>query len=125
MGTFREKVVVSNPEDLNSMELELIVDTGATYTWIPEDLLSQLKIKPRFKRKLQLADGRIIERDASLINIHIKGEELPTICIFDDTGSKPLLGAVTLEESGLGVDPVNKTLVPVPSLLVSLFKGAG
>jgi hypothetical protein len=30
-----------------------------------------------------------------------------------------LLGAVTLEEFGLGVDPVNQRLVPVELLLIS------
>jgi len=118
VGTFRETVIISNPEDSQFKELDLVVDTGATYTWIPEDYLNQLKVKPKFTRKLRLADGKIIERNAALININLKGEVLPTICIFGDPKSEPLLGAVTLEEFGLGVDPINKTLVPVPLLLL-------
>lgn len=120
MGTFREKIIISNPDDSQAIELDLIVDTGVTYTWIPKKYLDQLKIKPKFKRKLRIADGSIIERKASLINIKIKDEVLPTVCIFGDAKSKPLLGAVTLEEFGLGVDPINKTLVPVPSLLLKV-----
>lgn len=119
MGTFREKVLISNPENSQAIELDLVVDTGATYTWIPRKFLDQLKIKPKFNRKLRIADGTIIERKASLVNIKIKGEVLPTVCIFGDPKSEPLLGAVTLEEFGLGVDPLNKTLMPVPSLLLN------
>jgi hypothetical protein len=32
-------------------------------------------------------------------------------------GGEPLLGAFTLEGFGLGVDPVNRRLIPVPGLL--------
>jgi hypothetical protein len=43
---------------------------------------------------------------------------LPTIVIFGDPGSEALLGAVTLEEFSLGVDPVEKRLAPVVALLM-------
>jgi len=55
MGTFREKVAISNPAEPSlSIEIEAVVDTGATYTWIPGDKLRRLKVKPTFKRKLKL-----------------------------------------------------------------------
>lgn len=120
MGTFLEKVVVFNPEDPSKcVELEMVVDSGATYTWIPQDLLSYLDIKPALKRKLKIADGTVIERGAAWVNITLKGETAPTLCIFGDKGSESLLGAFTLEGFALGVDPVNKTLVPVISLLLA------
>lgn len=34
-------------------------------------------------------------------------------CIFGDDGTEPLLGATALEEFGLGVDPINHTLIPI------------
>jgi len=37
--------------------------------------------------------------------------------VFGEDGGPLLLGAVTLEEFGLGVDPVARKLVPVPGLL--------
>ena len=43
---------------------------------------------------------------------------LPTLVIFGDKESEPLLGAVTLEEFGLAIDPVNKSLMPVPDLML-------
>ena len=81
-------------------------------------MLDKLEIKKRFKRKLKIATGEIIERDTGIIHIVLNDEVLPTLVVFGDEGSEPLLGAVTLEEFGLGVDTVNKILVPVPELMV-------
>ena len=119
MGTFRERVSVSNPEKPSaSVELEMVVDSGATYTWIPKDILLKLGIRPKVKRRFKLADGNIIEREAGIINLSLKEETLPNFTVFGDEGSELLLGAMTLEAFGLGIDPVNKTLVPVTLLLV-------
>lgn len=38
--------------------------------------------------------------------------------VFWDEESLPLLGAVTLEILGLGIDPVNRRLIPVDALLL-------
>jgi hypothetical protein len=35
-------------------------------------------------------------------------------------GAQPLLGAITLEEFGLGIDPVGQKLTPVPGYLMAL-----
>jgi hypothetical protein len=43
-----------------------------------------------------------------------------TIVVFGDEGALPLLGAFTLEEFGLSVDPVGRKLIPVPGLLVRI-----
>ncbi len=40
-----------------------------------------------------------------------------TIVVFADEGATPLLGAVTLEEFRLGVDPVGKQLIEVTAYL--------
>jgi hypothetical protein len=45
----------------------------------------------------------------------LDGQEGPTFCLIAPRGGPALLGAVTLEEFALGVDPVAKRLVPVRS----------
>jgi hypothetical protein len=50
--------------------------------------------------------------------VRVDGRGRFTPCIFGDDGSNPLLGAVTLEEMGLGVDPVNRKLVEVEGYLL-------
>ena len=121
MGVFRHRIGLGRP-DMEAFEyLEAVVDTGATYTWIPKDVLEKLGIRPRFKRRLKLADGRVIERDAAQMPMRIDGETMISVCIFGDPNSEPLLGAVTLEEFGLGVDPINKSLEPVPVFLLEVM----
>jgi clan AA aspartic protease len=120
MGTFKEKITLKNPArpDLE-IEIECIVDTGATYTWIPVNELEKIGLKPQFTRKFKLADGKIVEREMAEVIATLRNESIHTLVAFGDVDSEPLLGAVTLEEFGLAPDPVNKTLVPVPALLLA------
>ena len=58
MGMFQVNVTVANPHD-NSRAFEEMfwVDTGALYTFVPEDRLHQIGIAPLRTRDLILADG--------------------------------------------------------------------
>ena len=123
MGILREKVKIANPLDGSHFrEIEMVVDSGATYSQVPASLLAQMKIDKKYKRRLKIATGEIIERDAGEIVMSIKNETLTTMVIFGDERSEPLLGAVTLEQFGLAIDPVNKTLIPVPELMLVSIK---
>ena len=114
VGVFYHPVVLANSEvPTQRVEMKLRVDTGATWTWIPEPVLRGMGLTPAFTRRVKLADGRVVQRNAGIALITIGQETLPTLCLFGDDGSDPLLGAVTLEEFGLGVDPVGRTLIPV------------
>jgi len=119
MGSFRYRVEIASPQGQTFEALDALVDTGATYTWVPRPLLEKLGITPAFKRDFLLADGRTIQRDVAQVIARIDGQSLYTLCIFGDEGSEPLLGMVTLEEFGLGVDPVNRRLIPVPGFLTT------
>ena len=118
MATFKQRIGIGNPDRSYFEEVEALVDIRATYTWLPKPLLERLGHSPSLHRRLRLADGRIIEREGVQIPIRIAGEVLLTICLFGDEGSEPLLGAVTLEEFGLGVDTINQQLIPIVSLLI-------
>ena len=93
--------------------LEALVDTGATYTWVPRSVLQRLGVQPTRRASFVLANGQEVEYDMGEVRMRLDGQELYTPCIFGDDGTDPLLGAVTLEEFGLGVDPVNRRLIPV------------
>ena len=114
MGVVYQTAVLANSEvPARRVELKLLVDTGATWTWVPEPVLRGIGLMPTFIRRVKLADGRVVQRNAAIALITVGQETLPTLCLFGDEGSDPLLGAVTLEEFGLGVDPVGRTLIPV------------
>jgi clan AA aspartic protease len=117
VGHFRYRIEIGSPQGTIFERLDALVDTGATYTWIPRPVLEKLGIVPAFQREFLLAGGRRIQRDVAQVVARIDGQSLYTLCIFGDERSEPLLGMVTLEEFGLGVDPVNRKLIPVPGFL--------
>ena len=121
MGTFRIEVRVRNlREPTRSRTLSVLVDTGATYMTLPRDVVEALGCEPIGKRRVLLADGREEEWPFGVVLLALEGQELPTVCLIGPNGGPALLGAVTLEEFALGVDPVAKRLVPVRSYLTPL-----
>ena len=117
MATFQQNIDVATIDGSRSKKLAAWVDAGAAYTWIPRAVMEELGISPAFRRRFRLANGTEIERDCAQALVRVDGSQLITICVFGDEGSEPLLGAVTLEEMALGVDPLNQRLVPVTLLL--------
>ncbi|OYT50778.1 MAG: Retroviral aspartyl protease [Desulfurococcales archaeon ex4484_204] len=119
MGVFRVKACIWNPLDPGrSKGVELLVDTGATYTVISRDVLESLKIEVLRHVRLRLADDRVIERPLGEVGIEIEGYKASaTPVVFGDPDIY-ILGSVTMEQLGLAPDPVTKKLKPVEALLM-------
>ena len=118
MGFTKANITVSNPLDASrQVELELLVDTGATFTLLPSVTLKEIGVEADVKFKLRTADGRFIERDGSTVWIEVegKGYRVPVIVGEEDV---PVLGVTTLEILGLEVDPITKRLKPTEYLLL-------
>ncbi len=120
MGMFKVAVKITNPADPKRFfEEEFWVDTGALYTFVPEDRLEEIGIAPLRTRELIMADGR---RDRRLL-----GEALFTLRQFEETLTCPvvfgpkdslyLLGATALENFGVDVDPTGKQLHPILGII--------
>ncbi len=71
----------------------------------------------RFDWPFILADGREVQYPVAWISIRLGERVQPTIAVFGESGSEPILGVVTLEEFRLAADVVNRRLVSVPGLL--------
>ena len=123
MGTFTVTVAVGSPDRRTFREVEALVDTGATFTWVPGEILRQIGHEPVMRQPFDLADGRVVERDVSEVPIRLNGQVLSTLCVFGDEGSQPVLGAVTLEQFLLAPDPVHKRLMPVHGLAMMAHRG--
>ena len=117
MGTFTHTLTLLSASGDARETVQALVDTGATYTWLPTDLLDRLGVRPEEQRPFVVADGREVSYGIAWIRIRIDGRTQPTIAVFGHPGSEPLLGVFTLEGFGLAADPVNRRLVPVPGLL--------
>jgi len=120
MGSFHVPIDIGHLGGGSLTRFEALVDTGATYTSVPRDQLERLGVRSDEQWPFILADGREVAYDIAWVRIRIANRSQPTIAVFGDPGSDPLLGVVTLEEFRLAVDPVNRRLMPVPALLKEL-----
>ena len=61
MGTFTIPIQIGDLAGQNFVDLEALVDTGATYTSIPGSTLTQLGIDIRESRSFELAERPVPE----------------------------------------------------------------
>jgi len=117
MGHTIAKVKLSNPHSFKHTELELLVDTGSTYTWVKRSRLEELGIKPMGKWKFRTIEGRVIERDIGEAIVECLGERATRIVVFAEEGDAEVLSVDTLEGLRLEVDPITKQLKKIEALL--------
>lgn len=122
MGTFSATIEIGDPRGERYEAMEALVDTGSSYTWAPRELLERLGVEPVDRWEFETADGRVIERDIGRTWVRIDGRSEVTLVVFGEEGSRPLLGAYTLEGLRLAPDPVNRRLIPVRGLALEVSK---
>ena len=113
MGLFNVKVRLASfaaPE--RTEEVSLLVDTGATLSWIPREILERLGVPVVSRLPFTLADGRELERETSAVLLTVDGRKAAVEVAFGEPGEEAVLGATALEGLGLLVDPVAKKLLP-------------
>lgn len=116
MSQFHVTIEVADLHGRHWTPVDVLVDTGATYTKVPRNLLKNIGIEPEETRPAQIANGQFIERQLAEARIRLQGRHYTNLVVFGEAGEEPLLGSVTLETFSLGVDPVNKRLIPVHAL---------
>ncbi len=113
MGTFSVDVIIRNPDaPARSLALSLAVDTGASHTVLPARVIEALGIRPTETGRVRLASGAIDEWPVTSVRMRLENREWPTIALVAPSDGPALLGAVTLEEFRLAVDPVARRLIP-------------
>lgn len=119
VGVTFTRAWIGNPSrsDVAPVEVELLVDTGALFSVLPEGVLDALVI-PRFERQqFTLADGSHVAYDVGEATFEVGGRRRTSQVVFAPDGVTPLLGALTLESLGLMVNPVTRELLPMRLLL--------
>ena len=117
MGTFTIRLEIGDLPGTLFGAADALVDTGAIYTLIPQDMLARLDVEQREIRQFALADESIVEYGLGYATLRFEEREVIAPIVFAPEGTMPLLGVTTLEIAGLGVDPVNERLIPVMGLL--------
>ncbi len=113
MGQFSVSVRLTGPTG-RSEEVGLLVDTGAFHLVLPRELAERLELVATRWRRVRTAGGETATWPLAEVRLTVGDDELPTLCLIAASGPG-LLGSVALEGLLLGVDPLNKRLVPIES----------
>ena len=118
MGIFYAKVSVANLAGGDAHETEALVDTGATDSAFPADLLERLGIQPRRSFTYVTADGSAVEcrYGSARLTITLDDGQIvsgvaPVAFWPDESGQ--CIGATTLQSLKIAVDTPDERLVQV------------
>ena len=120
MGKVMARITVRNNEDrglvdhgvleaVRSVEIEALVDTGATTLALPEDVVAALGLRRRGTRHAKMADGRLHPLAwVSGVDLEILGREMTCDALVLPAGTPALIGQIPLEALDLIVDPKSR-----------------
>ena len=118
MGITTLRVEVGNPASPDvTVGLQFLVDSGATYSVVPADVLEGLGLLPLREDEFRLADGTRIRRKTGGALFKYRDRIGVANVIFGEEGDSTLLGILTLEALGYALDPLRRELTPLPRLL--------
>ncbi|MEO0114612.1 MAG: retroviral-like aspartic protease family protein [candidate division WOR-3 bacterium] len=86
MGDTFVKIKVSNLKNEKKKEVEILVDTGATYTALPEEILNEIGVEATGKINIEFANGAVEERLTGAVWIEVEGRRVPNPVIFAKKG---------------------------------------
>jgi len=118
--TFLELEVANLARPEVTEKLNFLIDSRATYSVVPAAVLDRLGIVPLAEQDFRLANGSKIRRRRGFgffrLGDHVGGSDV----IFGEPGDSVLLGALTLESLGFVLDPIRRTLEPLPMILAAV-----
>ena len=112
VGTFSVDFTIWNQERTESRTLRGLVDTGASYTVLPESILDELGVERRRTRTFKLADGSRREMSLGMVTMELEGQVDDVHVAFGVDESTILVGALALEVFALAADATYRRLIP-------------
>jgi clan AA aspartic protease len=104
------------PEQVRSVEVEALVDTGATTLVLPADLVASLGVHELVRSEVRMADGSL--RPVPIVGdlvIEILGRSMSCDAVVMPAGTLPLIGHIQLERLDLLVNPKSHELTVNPA----------
>ncbi|MEW6482951.1 MAG: aspartyl protease family protein [bacterium] len=116
----KTRVRVANPIDISRYEeIDVVIDTGAAFSVIKKDRLKRIGISIIGKKRLKLANGKVMERDYGIACFALNGKGVGgSDVIFGEEEDVELLGLLTIEGMALSVDTTTGELKPIELFLV-------
>ena len=111
VGTFSVDFVIRNRNGSQARTLNG-VDTGASYTVIPAQILDELGIEREETLLFSFGDGSRRELPIALTEMELQGQRRSVYVVFGPDSRKILLGAMALESFALAADAKYRRLIP-------------
>jgi clan AA aspartic protease len=103
-------------DQVRTLEVEALVDTGATMLALPADLVAALGLLEMDRRKVKLADGSVHEMSrVGDLRFEILGRDMTCDALVMPAGSTPLIGQLQLEALDLIVDAKSRQVMVNPA----------
>ncbi len=112
MGAVQITIEVGDALGEKFEPVDVMVDTGCTFSQIPGELLHRLGVPVQRTLESELADGSVETVQVGETLIRLESQQITTPVIFAREGEPSLLGVVALETALLVVDPVRRRLYP-------------
>ncbi|MCD6255486.1 MAG: retroviral-like aspartic protease family protein [Deltaproteobacteria bacterium] len=116
MGKVVEKVKVTNFKDPSkSLEIEAVIDTGATMSVLPMDTIQRLGLEKIEDVNVRYADNRVEKKEVyGWIILEIAGRRAVFDVLAENKGAQPLIGQIVLERLDLVIEPTERKVIPNP-----------
>ena len=102
VGTFSVDFVIRNRNGSQARTLNGVVDTGASFTVIPAQILDELGIEREETKVFSLADGSRRELPIAWAEMELQGQRGFVYVIFGPDSRKILLGSISFGNLRLG-----------------------
>ena len=110
MGLTYVTVALRSLSGSKKLEESFLVDTGAIDCLVSAAKLAKIGLKPEGKDAYELADGTTVELPYGFARVSFMGSKTVSKVVFGPGDAESILGVVALESTGIGVDPVTRTL---------------
>ena len=114
MGMFSATIRLHSLIDDSFTDLSATVDTGASISLIPADVLERLGVQRKHQSIFEFANGRIERYDVGEFLLSSEGRTAHTWAVFGEVGAEPLLGCHALEGLMMAADPFAGKLILSP-----------
>jgi predicted aspartyl protease len=89
--------------------IDAIADSGGSFfnTWIPKKAAESIGLRELGRKKFKTINGEIVERAYGAGACMVDGAQGVSEIVFGESSDATVLGALTMEELGIKIDPKN------------------
>jgi predicted aspartyl protease len=116
MGKITGVVKITNLLDpTRSVEVEAVVDIGATMLVLPKNIVDQLGLEKTQEVRARYAGNHVGAKEIyGAVNLELKGRAGIFDVLAESEGSQPLIGQIVLERLDLVIEPSTRKIMPNP-----------